>query len=180
MQPAGVKPPPQRAPLVWMGACLSETCVSFWSGASLAGARTRNDRPSGVLRGCCRRRQPRHRPHGLSTWKGHPRSAAEGERRGEEAESGLTTAYNDAAGRTPAATATKHLGGQTLAPGVYKAAKSLGLTGTVTLDAHGNANAVFVSQAGSTLLTASSSTVELSGGAQACNVFYRLANRSRW
>jgi hypothetical protein len=93
-----------------------------------------------------------------------------------QAESDLTTAYNDAAGRTPATTVTKDLGGQTLAPGVYKAAKSLGLTGTVTLDAHGNTNAVFIFQAGSTLLTASSSTVKLSGGAQACNVFWQVGS----
>ena len=92
------------------------------------------------------------------------------------AQSDLTTAYNDAAGRTPATVVSKDLGGQTLAPGVYKAAKGLGLTGTVTLDGQGNANAVFIFQAGSTLITASSSTVKLVRGAQACNVFWQVGS----
>jgi Ice-binding-like len=54
-----------------------------------------------------------------------------------QAQSDLTTAYNDAAGRTPASTVSGDLGGQTLTPGVYNAASSLGLTGTLTLDAQG-------------------------------------------
>jgi Ice-binding-like len=38
-----------------------------------------------------------------------------------QAQNDLTTAYNDAAGRTPAGAVTSDLGGQSLAPGVYKA-----------------------------------------------------------
>jgi hypothetical protein len=71
---------------------------------------------------------------------------------------------------------SKDLGGQTLAPGVYKAASAMGLTGTVTLDGHSDPNAVFIFQAGSTLITASSSTVKLIGGAQACNVFWQVGS----
>jgi len=93
-----------------------------------------------------------------------------------QAQSDLTTAYNDAAGRTPATTVSKDLGGQTLAPGVYKATSGLGLTGTVTLNAHDNPSAVFIFQAASTLITASSSTVKLTGGAQACNVFWQVGS----
>jgi hypothetical protein len=93
-----------------------------------------------------------------------------------QAQKDLTTAYNDAAGRTPVTTVSKDLGGQTLAPGVYHAAKAIGLTGTVTLDAKGNASAVFIFQAGSTLITASSSTVKLIDGAQACNVFWQVGS----
>ena len=93
-----------------------------------------------------------------------------------QAQSDLKTAYNDAAGRTPFTVVSKDLGGQTLAPGVYKAAKAIGLTGTVTLDAHGNTNGVFIFQAGSTLITASSSTVKLIGGAQECNVFWQVGS----
>jgi hypothetical protein len=59
---------------------------------------------------------------------------------------------------------------------VYKATSGLGLTGTVTLNAHNNPNAVFIFQAGSTLITASSSTVKLIGGAQACNVFWQVGS----
>lgn len=93
-----------------------------------------------------------------------------------QAQSDLTTGYNDAAGRTPATAVSSDLGGQTLAPGVYKAASALGLTGTVTLDAQGDPNAVFIFQAGSTLITASNSTVALIRGAQACNVFWQVGS----
>lgn len=92
------------------------------------------------------------------------------------AQSDLVTAYNDAAGRTPVTTVSKDLGGQMLAPGVYKAAGGIGLTGTVTLNANNDPNAVFIFQAGSTLITASSSTVALIGGAQACNVFWQVGS----
>jgi Ice-binding-like len=90
------------------------------------------------------------------------------------AQSGLTTAYLDAAGRTPAAAVSADLGGQTLAPGIYKAASAMSLTGTVTLD--GGPGSVFIFQAGSTLITAPGSTVRLTGGASACNVFWQAGS----
>ena len=92
------------------------------------------------------------------------------------AQSDLTSAYNDAASRTPAASAPADLSGEILAPGVYKNATSLGLTGTVTLNAEGNPDAVFIFQAGSTLITGSGSHVALTGGAQACNVFWQVGS----
>ena len=94
----------------------------------------------------------------------------------KQAQADLKTAYNDAAGRTPATVVTADLGGQTLAPGVYKASSSLGLTGTVTLDGQNNLGSVFVFEAGSTLITATSSTVRLINGAQACNVFWQVGS----
>ena len=94
-----------------------------------------------------------------------------------QAQNDLTTAYNDAAGRGPVVDKTSQdLGGTTLVPGVYNAASAMALTGTVTLDAQGDPNAVFVFQAGSTLITASSSTVSLVGGTQACNVFWEVGS----
>jgi len=93
-----------------------------------------------------------------------------------QAQADLTTAYNDAAGRTPATPVLGDLGGQTLVDGVYSSATSLGLTGTVTLDAQGDPNAVFIFQAGSTLITAPNSTVALINGAQACNVFWQVGS----
>jgi type VI secretion system secreted protein VgrG len=93
-----------------------------------------------------------------------------------QAQSDLTTAFNDAAGRTPPTAVPADLGGLTLAPGVYKAPSALGLTGTVTLDAHGDSSAVFIFQVGSTLITASNSTVNLIGSAQACNVFWQIGS----
>ena len=92
------------------------------------------------------------------------------------AQSALTTAYLDAAGRTPATTVSADLGGQTLTQGVYNSASSLGLTGTLILDAENDPAAVFIFQAGSTLTTASGSKVELINGAQACNVFWQVGS----
>jgi hypothetical protein len=93
-----------------------------------------------------------------------------------QAKADLTTGYLDAAGRTPFVVTGSDLGGRTLAPGVYRGSSSLGLTGTVTLNGHGDASAVFIFQAGSTLITASSSTVLLENGAQACNVFWQVGS----
>jgi LPXTG-motif cell wall-anchored protein len=88
----------------------------------------------------------------------------------------LTTAYNDAAGRTPATTVTADLGGQTLTAGVYNSASSLAVTGTLTLDAENDPDAVFIFQAGSTLTSASSARVALINGADACNVFWQVGS----
>ncbi len=52
----------------------------------------------------------------------------------------------------------------------------MGLTGTVTLDAQGDPNAVFIFRMGSTLTTASASDVNLINGAQACNVFWQVGS----
>ncbi len=94
----------------------------------------------------------------------------------DQAKTDLTAAYNDAAGRTPTATVSADLGGQTLTPGVYNSASSLGLTGTLTLDGQGDKTAVFIFQAGSTLTTASASRVNLINGVCACNVFWQVGS----
>ena len=52
----------------------------------------------------------------------------------------------------------------TLTSGVYCFTSSAQLTGTLTLDAQGNSNAVFVFQIGSTLTTASNSSVLMING----------------
>jgi hypothetical protein len=90
----------------------------------------------------------------------------------QQAKTDLVTAYDNAAGQGPTSPIAADLGGQTLVPGVYNSASSIGLTGTLTLNAGGDPNAVFVFQAGSTLTTASGSSVSLTNGAQACNVFW--------
>jgi hypothetical protein len=89
-----------------------------------------------------------------------------------------TAAYNDLAGRTPDVTFTPvwDLGGQTFTAGVYNDPSSLAVTGTVTLDAQGDPDAIFIFQAGSTLGTAADSTVSLIGGAQACHVFWQVGS----
>jgi hypothetical protein len=93
-----------------------------------------------------------------------------------QAQTDLTTAYNNAAGQTPTTTGLASIGNQTLTPGVYNASSSLGVGGTLTLDAQGDANAVFIFQAGSTLITASGTRVVLANGAQACNVFWQVGS----
>jgi hypothetical protein len=95
-----------------------------------------------------------------------------------QAQLDLTTAYNDAAGRTVGAiTVAGNLGGQTLAPGLYKSTSSLEISsGDLTLDAQGDANAVFIFQMGSTLTTTSGRQVILSGGAKAANVFWQVGS----
>lgn len=92
-----------------------------------------------------------------------------------QAQADLTTAYNDAASRATSATVSADLGGQKLLPGVYTGG-TLGLTGTLTLDAQGDPHAVFVFQSASTLITASSSKVMIINGGNACNVFWQVTS----
>lgn len=93
------------------------------------------------------------------------------------AQTDLITAYNNAAGQTPVTTVPTELGGTTKTAGVYdSAAGDFGITGTLTLDAQGNADAVFIFKMASTLVTASSSKVVLINGAQACNVFWQVGS----
>jgi tetrahydromethanopterin S-methyltransferase subunit B len=95
-----------------------------------------------------------------------------------QAQLDLTTAYNDAAGRTVGAIGVAgNLGGQTLTPGLYKSTSSLEVSsGDLTLDAQGDANAVFIFQMASTLTTTASRQVILSGGAKAANIFWQVGS----
>ena len=93
------------------------------------------------------------------------------------AQADLTIAYNSAAGRPCDVNLTSQdLGGLTLTTGVYCYDTSAQLTGTLTLNAEGNPDAVFIFQVGSTLTTASNSTVALVNGAQACRVFWQIGS----
>lgn len=84
----------------------------------------------------------------------------------------LTAAFNDAATRAPATAIPADIGGLVLTPGVYRAASSLGITGTVTLNGQGDPNAVFIIQVPTALTTASASVVSLINGTSPCNVFF--------
>jgi hypothetical protein len=88
----------------------------------------------------------------------------------------LTTAYNDAAGRTLCpVTVSGNLGGQTLTPGLYKSTTSLAVSsGDLTLDAQGDDQAVFIFQMASTLTTTSGRQVILTNGALAANVYWQV------
>ena len=50
------------------------------------------------------------------------------------------------------------------------------MTGTLTLDAQGNADAVFIFKMVSTLTTASNSSVSVINGGTACNVFWQVGS----
>ncbi len=88
----------------------------------------------------------------------------------QQAKTDLTTAFVNAAGQGPTSPIVADLAGQTLTAGVYNAAATLNLTGALTLDAAGDANALFVFQATSDLIVGSDASIVLINGAQACNV----------
>lgn len=93
------------------------------------------------------------------------------------AQTSLTTAYNDATGQSCDTDLTgQDLGNLTLTPGVYCFSTSAQLTGALTLDAQGDPSAVFIFKTGSTLITASDSSVNLINSAQSCNVFWRVGS----
>lgn len=94
-----------------------------------------------------------------------------------QAQLDLTTAYLDLEGRPGGTTVAGNIGGQTFAPGIYKSASSLDISsGEVTLDALGNADAVFLFQIASALTVTSGRQVILAGGAQAKNVFWQVGS----
>jgi uncharacterized repeat protein (TIGR02543 family) len=92
----------------------------------------------------------------------------------------LTTAYNDAQGRSlNAISLPGQLGGLTLAPGLYVNSSSSGISGTgvnaiLTLDAGGDANAVWVFKMGSTFVTDPGTSIVLAGGADWKNIYWSV------
>ncbi|HEY5094698.1 MAG TPA: ice-binding family protein, partial [Candidatus Eremiobacteraceae bacterium] len=93
-----------------------------------------------------------------------------------QAQLDLTTAFNNAAGRTGAHGIPAEIGSTVIPPGIYKAPVSLAITGTVTLDGKGDPNSVFIFQVPSTLTTAVNSSVLLINGVNACNVFWEIGS----
>jgi hypothetical protein len=94
-----------------------------------------------------------------------------------QAQSDATLAYNALKGQPCNVDLTgKDLGGMTLTPGVYCFDTSAQLTGDLVLDALGNPLAVWVFQIGSTLTTASASSVAVINGGQAVNVFWQVGS----
>ena len=91
-------------------------------------------------------------------------------------ETDAQTAYNQLAGFavTPVVgtLSGQDLGGKTLAPGVYKFSSSAQLTGILTLSGQGQ----YVFQIGSTLTTASGSSILLTNGADASDVFFQVGS----
>ena len=96
----------------------------------------------------------------------------------QQAQSDLTAAYVNAAGRPLDATTTADLANLNLQGGVYAGPSkgALSLTGPLVLDGAGDPSSVFVFQTDSTLITGSGSSVSLINGAQACNVFWQVGS----
>jgi type VI secretion system secreted protein VgrG len=91
----------------------------------------------------------------------------------KQAQVDALAAYNTLKGEKVTDVLTgQDLGGRTLTPGVYKIDSSAQLTGTLTLKGNGRFDFLI----GSTLTTASSSSVLLSDPAQACHVFWQVGS----
>jgi hypothetical protein len=94
-----------------------------------------------------------------------------------QAQTDLTVAYLAAAALPCGTSLTgQDLGGLTLTPGVYCFASSAQLTGKLTLNAEGNANSTFVFQIGSTLTTASGSSVVFTNDGQGSDLFWQVGS----
>ncbi len=87
------------------------------------------------------------------------------------AKNDLVQAYTDAANQTPC-TPLGTLTGQNLTPGTYCFSSSAALTGPLTLSGFG----VYIFQIGSSLTTASGSSVLLTNNAQACGVYWQVTS----
>jgi MYXO-CTERM domain-containing protein len=111
-------------------------------------------------------------PPGIVTGTIHAANATAG-----QAQNDTTTFYNSLASQACSADLTgQDLGGMTLIPGVYCFSSSAQLTGTLTLNAQGNANAIFVFKTGSTLTTASGSSVVMINGGNPCGVAWQIGS----
>jgi outer membrane autotransporter protein len=89
------------------------------------------------------------------------------------------TAYNTLAGTASTTNLTGlDLGGMTLSSGVYHFNSSAGLTGALTLATGTDPNAVFIFQIGSTLTTATASSVVVTGAGAgtAPNIFWQVGS----
>jgi hypothetical protein len=93
------------------------------------------------------------------------------------AQTDLTAAYTDAAGRPSCTALTGALGTGTnanLGPGLYCYSTAALLNGTLTLT--GSSTDVWIFQIGSTLTTATGASVVFAGGASPCNVFWQVGS----
>jgi hypothetical protein len=91
-----------------------------------------------------------------------------------QAHADLVAAYTELAGRTGGTTLAGALAGATIAPGLHTVTGAVSNTGTVTLDAGGNPNAVFAFQIGGAMAMAAGSHVVLANGARASRVFWQV------
>lgn len=85
----------------------------------------------------------------------------------------LTALYTELSTTSTTAAHGAVLGtGEILNPGVYQIAAAGSIAGTLTLDAAGDANAMFIFKMGGALTTAAGTEIILLNNAKACNVFW--------
>ena len=91
----------------------------------------------------------------------------------------MITAYNDAASRPSpdfVELATGNLGGKTLVPGLYKWSNTVTMPSDVTIS--GGVNDVWIFQIAGNMTMASSVKINVTGGAQAKNIFWQVAGQA--
>lgn len=111
-------------------------------------------------------------PPGTVTGTIHAANAA-----ANSAQNDITTLFNALGAQACDLNITgTNLGGLTLTPGVYCFNSSAQLTGTLTLNGLGNPGAVWVFQIGSTLVTASGSTVAYVNAGRNCGTFWQVGS----
>lgn len=119
---------------------------------------------------------------GLNNFVGLPPGIVAGNTQLNNCEAGIAqvailNAYNALTSTTCTQALTGNLGaGQTLPAGVYCLAANTLLTGVLTLNGQSNANAVFIFKITGTLTTAAFSSIVLTNGAVACNVFFQVTS----
>jgi hypothetical protein len=100
----------------------------------------------------------------------------------DKAKADLLIAFNDAKSRTTAAISLPgQVGGLTLAPGLYANSSTSGISGTgangiLTLDGQGDANAIWIFQMGSTLITDPNTKIVCTNGCKAENIFWQVGS----
>ncbi len=86
----------------------------------------------------------------------------------------LLTLSNELAAKIANFFPSSSLGGDTLLAGVYSITGASTLTNTLTLNAQGNPNAIFIFKLQGAFSAAANAKVKLINGAKACNVFWKI------
>ncbi len=142
------------------------------SGASVGNTVSAPDTPHTTLRGDLgvkANAQPTGFPPGVVTGATNVGNLA-----AAQAHAALVAAYGEVAARTGGDPLAGALAGETITPGLHTIAAAASNTGTVTLDAEDDPNAVFVFQVNGALAMAAGSHVVLSRGARASRVFWQV------